>query len=73
MEKIYIIWNNLEDRPVVNRDNFGNLLVYLTKEQAQARLLVQTHHISDSKEQKPQFSIKEAEFKLVAPHKQRKM
>jgi hypothetical protein len=34
--KIYIIWNKLDDRPVVNRNEFGNLLIYLTKEQAQA-------------------------------------
>jgi hypothetical protein len=67
MKKIYIIWNDLEDRPLINKDNFGNLLFYLTKEQAQARLLDQAHWISDSKEQKPQFSIKEAKFKLVPP------
>lgn len=34
--EMFIVWNNKEDRPAVCRENFGQLLVYLTIEQAQA-------------------------------------
>jgi hypothetical protein len=60
--KVFIVWNNKEDRPLINRDNFGNLLVYLTKEQAQARLLDQSYYIADMAKQEEPFGIKEADI-----------
>lgn len=36
--KLYVIWNYKENRPAVAVGNYGSLVVYLTKEQAQAYL-----------------------------------
>lgn len=36
--KAYMIWNVDESRPVINRDNYGNILSYLSKENAMALL-----------------------------------
>ena len=65
METLYIVWNEIDDRPLISRDNFGNLLIYLTKEQAQARLISQSYTIADTDEQKPQFSIKEVKVSFT--------
>lgn len=59
--KIYILWNVGDDRPMINRDNFGNLLVYLTEEQAKARLMDQRYDIVDRPDQTPTYIIREAE------------
>jgi hypothetical protein len=62
--KVFIVWNNVENRPLINRDNFGNMLVYLTIEQAQARLIDQRYDIADVADANPPFGIKEAELIL---------
>lgn len=37
MEKtVYVIYNYKENRPVISFNNYGNILVYLTEEAAQA-------------------------------------
>jgi len=62
--KAFIVWNNKENRPLISRDNFGNLLVYLTKEQAQARMLDQSYYIADTAIQEEPFGIKEVNLTL---------
>ena len=62
--KAFIVWNNKENRPLISRDNFGNLLVYLTKEQAQARMLDQSYYIADTEKQEEPFGIKEVNIIL---------
>jgi hypothetical protein len=36
IKEIYILWNNKDDRPAINREHFGQLCCYATLEQAQA-------------------------------------
>jgi len=38
MREIYLLWNDAENRPMINRGSFGSIITYLTVEQAQARL-----------------------------------
>lgn len=36
MRKVFVIWNEKQNRPVISFDNYGCLVVFLTMEQAQA-------------------------------------
>lgn len=63
--KAYIIWETIENRPVIHRSDFGNLLVYLTKEQAQAYTKELSHFISDTAIQKSLYEIREVELKFI--------
>lgn len=34
--EVYVIYNNKDKRPAIMQNNYGSLIVYLTKEQAEA-------------------------------------
>ncbi len=36
--KIYVIWNKEDGRPFISRNNFGNILAFSARENAQAYL-----------------------------------
>lgn len=38
MKKIYIVWEPSCSRPVIHRNGFGNILAFMSEENAQAQL-----------------------------------
>lgn len=61
--KTFVIWNKKDNRPSVCEHNYGNILVYLTFEQAQAYM---SHMVAFRKEYAEEYEIKETVLRTLS-------